>query len=64
MDLKATELSKSSLFANHAMPLKVSTVEFSLNMTCGRCVAAAERALTGVEGVQSFQVKDPQDLNP
>ena len=46
------------------MPLKVSTVEFSLNMTCGRCVAAAERALTGVEGVQSFQVKDPKEFNP
>ena len=34
----------------------MSTVEFSLNMTCGGCVAAAERALSGVEGVESFQV--------
>jgi copper chaperone CopZ len=33
-----------------------TTVEFAVNMTCSKCVAAAESVLSGVDGVTKFSV--------
>jgi copper chaperone CopZ len=36
--------------------METSTIEFSVNLTCGKCVRATEAALSGKEGINDVKV--------